>query len=59
MAAANVVDQHGQVIDVLVWDRRNNDATRRFFQRALATLKVKPPRSSPAPRRSTQAFWTS
>jgi len=36
------VDQHGQVIDVLVSARRNGDAARRFFQRALATLKVKP-----------------
>ena len=36
------VDQHGQVIDVLVSARRNGDAARRFFQRAPATLKVKP-----------------
>jgi transposase-like protein len=36
------VDQHGQVIDVLVAARRNADAARRFFRRALATLKVKP-----------------
>jgi transposase-like protein len=36
------IDQHGQVIDVLVSARRNGDAARRFFQRALATLKVKP-----------------
>jgi len=36
------VDQHGQVIDVLVSARRNGDAARRFFRRALATLKVKP-----------------
>ena len=36
------VDQHGQVIDVLVSARRDTDAARRFFQRALRTLKVKP-----------------
>ena len=36
------VDQHGQVIDVLVSKRRDADAARRFFKRALATLKVTP-----------------
>ena len=36
------VDQHGQVIDVLVSKRRDADAARRFFKRALATLKVIP-----------------
>ena len=36
------VDQHGQVIDVLVSVRRDGDAARRFLQRALTTLKVKP-----------------
>jgi len=36
------VDQHGQVIDVLVSARRDADAARRFFRRALATLKVVP-----------------
>jgi transposase-like protein len=36
------VDQHGQVIDVLVSTRRNADAARRFFRRALSTLKVTP-----------------
>jgi transposase-like protein len=36
------VDQHGQVIDVLVSARRDADAARRFFRRALSTLKVKP-----------------
>ena len=34
------VDQHGQVIDVLVSARRDGDAARRFFRRALTTLKV-------------------
>jgi transposase, IS6 family len=36
------VDQHGQVIDVLVSRRRDADAARRFFRRALSTLKVTP-----------------
>src|SRR5882762_5502470 len=36
------VDQHGQVIDVLVSARRDADAARRFFRRALTTLKVTP-----------------
>ncbi|MFI5898418.1 IS6 family transposase [Actinoplanes sp. NPDC051513] len=36
------VDQDGQVIDVLVSARRDADAARRFFGRALATLKVTP-----------------
>ncbi|SCF21743.1 DDE domain-containing protein [Micromonospora haikouensis] len=36
------VDQHGQVIDVLVSKRRDADAARRFFHRALTTLKGTP-----------------
>jgi transposase-like protein len=36
------VDQHGQVIDVLVSARRDAAAARWFFRRAIATLKVKP-----------------
>jgi len=36
------VDQHGQVIDVLVSTRRDIAAARRFFTRALAVLKVVP-----------------
>ena len=36
------VDQHGQVIHVLVSKRRDGDAARRFFRRALSTLKVTP-----------------
>ena len=36
------IHQHGQVIDVLVSTRRNADAARRFFRRALETLKVTP-----------------
>jgi transposase-like protein len=36
------IDQHGQVIDVLVSARRDAAAAQRFFRRAIATLKVKP-----------------
>ncbi|MBB4747724.1 transposase-like protein [Actinoplanes lobatus] len=36
------VDQHGQVIDVLVSARRDAAAARRFFTRALKALKVVP-----------------
>jgi transposase-like protein len=36
------VDQYGQVVDVLISARRDGQAARRFFQRALATLKVVP-----------------
>jgi transposase-like protein len=36
------VDQYGQVIDVPVSARRDADAARRFFRRALSTLKVTP-----------------
>ena len=36
------VDQHGQVIDILVSKRRDGDAACRFFTRAVATLKVTP-----------------
>jgi IS6 family transposase len=36
------VDQHGQIIDILVSKRRDGQAARRFFTRALTTLKVIP-----------------
>ena len=36
------VDQQGQIIDVLVSNRRDEDAVRRFFGWALTTLKVTP-----------------
>ena len=36
------IDQHGQVIDVLVSARRDAASARRFFQRALTALKVTP-----------------
>jgi transposase-like protein len=36
------IDQHGQVIDVLVSAHRDAATARRFFQRALTMLKVTP-----------------
>jgi transposase-like protein len=36
------IDQHGQIIDVLVSKRRNAGAARRLFGRALTTLEVIP-----------------
>jgi transposase-like protein len=36
------IDQYGQVIDVLVSARRDAATARRFFRRALSTLKVTP-----------------
>jgi putative transposase len=38
------VDQHGVVLDILVQDRRNATAAKRFFKRLLARLKYKPKR---------------
>ena len=35
------VDQHGVVLDILVQDRRNGSAAKRFFRRLLAGLKYK------------------
>ena len=38
------VDQHGVVLDILVQDRRNGSAAKRFFKRLLAGLKDRPRR---------------
>jgi putative transposase len=38
------VDQHGVVLDILVQDRRNATAAKRFFKRLLAGLSYKPRR---------------
>ena len=38
------VDQNGVVLDILVQDRRNASAAKRFFKRLLAGLKYKPRR---------------
>ncbi len=38
------VDQHGVVLDILVQDRRNATAAKRFFKRLLAGLGFKPRR---------------
>jgi transposase-like protein len=36
------IDQFGQVIDVFVSPRRDAEAARRFFQRAIGAIKVTP-----------------
>jgi putative transposase len=38
------VDQHGAALDILVQDRRNATAAKRFFKRLLAGIKYKPRR---------------
>ena len=38
------VDQHGVVLDILVQDRRNAAAARRFFRHLLGKLQYKPRR---------------
>jgi putative transposase len=38
------VDQHGVVLDILVQDRRNATAAKRFFKRLLVGLKYRPRR---------------
>jgi putative transposase len=38
------VDQHGVVLDILVQERRNGAAAKRFFKRLLCGLKYKPRR---------------
>jgi putative transposase len=38
------VDQHGVVLDILVQERRNATAAKRFFKRLLAGLNYKPRR---------------
>src|SRR3712207_3276123 len=38
------VDQHGVVLEILVQDRRNATAAKRFFKRLLAGLRYKPRR---------------
>jgi putative transposase len=38
------VDQHGVVLDILVQDRRNASAAKRFFKRLLQGLQYKPRR---------------
>ncbi len=52
------IDQHGQVIDVLVSARRDAAAARRSFTRAIRTLKVTPSGWSPTRHRSTRACST-
>ncbi len=44
------VDQHGVVLDILVQDRRNGAAAKRFFRQLLAGLKYEPRGGRPAPK---------
>ncbi len=53
------VDQHGQVIDVLVSTHRDAAAARRFFTRALQTLKIPPSEVVTAAAPSTRVCSTS
>jgi putative transposase len=39
-----LVNQHGVVLDILVQDRGNGSAAKRFLKRLLAGLKYKPHR---------------
>ncbi|RKK06176.1 DDE domain-containing protein [Pseudoroseomonas wenyumeiae] len=39
--------QHGAVLDILVQNRRNGSAAKRFFRRLLAGLRYKPRRLAP------------
>ena len=41
---SRAVDQHGVVLDILVQERRNGAAAKRFFKRLLRGLKYKPRR---------------
>jgi transposase-like protein len=52
------IDQHGQVIDVLVSIRRDAVAARRFFSQALRTLKVIPREVVSDAAWSTSAYWS-
>ena len=36
------MDQHGAVLDILVQERRNATAAKRFFKHLLARLRYKP-----------------
>jgi putative transposase len=38
------VDQHGVVLDILLQDRRNGEAAKRFFKRLMHGLQYKPRR---------------
>jgi transposase-like protein len=53
------IDQFGQVIDVSVSARRDTKAARRFFQRAIGTIRVAPVElavEEPTNRRLVVAF---
>jgi IS6 family transposase len=52
------IDQHGHVIDVLLSARRDAAAARRFFTRALRTLKVTPSEMNACPAMIVCAVWS-
>ena len=51
------VDQHGQIVDVLLSARRDLSAARTFFSRALRGARRRS-RSPPTARRPTRWYWT-
>ena len=53
------IDQFGQVIDVFVSRRRDANAARRFFERAIGTVKVVPVEVITDRARPTRSCWTS
>ena len=53
------IDQFGQVIDVFVSPRRDANAARRFFERAMGATKIGPSRSQPIGRRCIRRCWRS
>jgi hypothetical protein len=52
------IDQHGQVIDVLISERRDGAVARAFFTRAISLARLRS-RSPPTGHRSTHASLTS
>ena len=53
------IDQFGQVIDVLIAERRDARAAYRFFQQAIRMTKVLPIESQLIRRRCTRRCWRS
>jgi hypothetical protein len=53
------IDQFGRVIDLFLSPRRNREAARRFFERAIGGPASHPWRSPPTGTASTPVSWTS
>ncbi len=51
------VDQHGQVIDMLVAEKRDLAATRRFFTRATGRPRLRSPLITRPPTRGSSTSW--